>query len=194
VHRQVRSDNLLNTMKIISGTLKGRSIRVPLDQTIEPVKSAVCNAIFSILGARVTRARCLDLFAGTGALGLEALSRGAASCVFVEGSKAAVETIQENLKNLDLVTQGSVVYSDIRHYLKTAVGKAAGPGWSLVFLDPPYATPAAHLLKMISNVLQDEGVVVYLGSRNAVIAPPRGLEIAQERCYGKTKAWILKKI
>lgn len=179
-------------MKIIAGTLKGRSISIPQNSTIEPVKSEVCNAIFSMLGEAVIGAACLDLFAGTGALGLEALSRGANSCQFVEGDRETAEIIKESITSFNLTAAAEVIYDNVKH----AIGKlqTKNEKWSIIFLDPPYVTPVNHLLKLISGILQQNGFVVYLCSTTGTYKVPEGLELYLQRCYGQTKAVILKKI
>ena len=201
-------------MKIISGTLKGRNILVPDIPTIEPVKSEVRNAVFEILGEKILDATCLDLFAGSGSLGLEALSRGADRCVFVEGDKTACNTIQENLNNLNLLDQSEVIYDDVRHFVKPrhseqreeslscetglAQGERSFRGvrmtYDVIFLDPPYVTPTTHLLSLLTSHLQENGIMVYLCGRSSIVKTPPGLEIVDERCYGRTKVMFLKKL
>lgn len=178
-------------MKIIAGSLKGKNIKVPQTSAIEPTKEEVRNAIFSILGNRVKDANCLDLFAGSGSLGLEALSRGAASCTFVEGDKTAVEVIQQNIRNLKLETQSETVYDDVRHFLKKIQWSMVNDKWLITFLDPPYVTPIVHILKTLAGVLPKAGTVVYLCGRNNIVKVPNDLEVIGERCYGVTKLLIL---
>ena len=179
-------------MKIISGTLKGRNILVPDIPTIEPVKGEVRNAVFEILGEKILDATCLDLFAGSGSLGLEALSRGADHCVFVEGDKTACNTIQENLNNLNLLDRGKVIYDNVRHAVKK--WSMTNDQWSIIFLDPPYVTPITHLLTLLTPLLPKNGIMVYLCGRSSIVKTPPGLEIVDERCYGRTKVMFLKKL
>lgn len=178
-------------MKIISGQLKGRNIAVPQNSTIEPVKSEVRNAILTMLSEKVTGANCLDLFAGSGSLGLEALSRGAKACLFVEGDKDSAATIQANIEELALSEQAQVLCDSV----KRAVNKfqMTNDKWSIVFIDPPYVTPVNHLLKLLSTILQENGFVVYLCGTSSTFRVPEGLELIQERCYGQTKVVILRK-
>jgi len=118
-------------MRIISGSAGRRSIKVPKGVT-RPTTDRTREAIFSILGSFVEGASCLDLFAGSGALGMEALSRGAASCLFVDQDKGCERVINENLKILNL--SGGRVQ---RGETNTIVAKMNGE-FDLVFADPPY--------------------------------------------------------
>lgn len=107
------------------------------------------EGLFASLGAAVDGARCLDLFAGTGALGIEALSRGAAECVFVDSNPAAVRTIRENLTKTHLEDRARVIRSDAAAFLRRP---PAGP-FDLAFLDPPYAI-ALQTLRTILSLLE----------------------------------------
>ncbi len=118
-------------MRIIAGKAGRIAIKVP-SAVARPTTDFVRQAVFSILGARVENARVLDLFAGSGALGLEALSRGAASCVFVEEHGVAVRTIGENLAKARL-DGGRATKSAVADFLKRDVSR-----YDLIFADPPY--------------------------------------------------------
>jgi 16S rRNA (guanine966-N2)-methyltransferase len=133
-------------MRIIAGTAGRTAIKVPAVVT-RPTTDFVRQAVFSILGEKVVGARVLDLFAGSGALGLEALSRGAASCTFVDEHRQAVVVIAENLAKARL-TGGFLVKSEVATFLKRDAGT-----YDIVFADPPYwkyhgdADLAGQLLK-----------------------------------------------
>lgn len=118
-------------MRIIAGTAGRTAIRVPASVT-RPTTDFVRQAIFSILGERVTGARALDLFAGSGALGLEALSRGAVSCTFVDAQRQAVKAIEENLRRAKLAG-GRALAARVRDFLKRDSAR-----YDLIFADPPY--------------------------------------------------------
>ncbi len=121
-------------MRVIAGSAKGRRLGgVP--PGVRPLSDRAREGLFSSLGERVVGARCLDLFAGTGAIGIEALSRGATSCVFVDRSRRAAAAIRANLARAGFADRAEVVTSDVGEYLR------AGPDEEqveLVFLDPPY--------------------------------------------------------
>ena len=121
-------------MRIISGAAGGVPIRVPKGE-VRPTSDRVREALFSILGDLVSGARCLDLYAGSGALGLEALSRGASSCMFVDRSRAACEAVRTNLAKAGL-EGGEVRQSEVDAYLRSTRAR-----YDLVFADPPYSKP-----------------------------------------------------
>ncbi|BCX49801.1 methyltransferase [Haloferula helveola] len=172
-------------VRIIAGTAGRRAIRVPKGET-RPSTDFVRQALFSILGPRVEEARCLDLFAGSGALGLEALSRGAASCVFVDESRAAERVLGENLAACRLAG-GSVVRADVHRWLRRERGI-----YDLVFADPPYAKSLIdrdHLGEMFAAGTLPErvvpgGILVVEQPAEADARVPDGFELLEHRCYG----------
>lgn len=123
-------------MRISGGESKGRSLKAPSHGGLRPTSDKVREALFSILGAAVDGASFLELFAGTGAVGIEALSRGAAGAVFVDSSQKAVRLIRENLDALGYRDRGAVVARDALVFLKKTA-QELGP-FDLVFVDPPY--------------------------------------------------------
>jgi len=125
------------SMRVVGGELRGRRIEAPRGGAIRPTAERTREALFSIL-YDVCGARVLDLFAGTGALGIEALSRGAAHATFVDSSPVAIGTIGTNLSRLHLTERARVVRADIR-IAPLPVGEAP---FDLVFVDPPYAGAA----------------------------------------------------
>jgi 16S rRNA (guanine966-N2)-methyltransferase len=147
-------------VRIIAGTAKGaRLARVP-DGT-RPLSDRAREGLFSSLGDLVRGARCADLFAGTGAVGLEALSRGADSCVFVDRGAGAIRTIGKNLERTGLSRRGAVIRADLRHR-----PLPSGP-FDLVFLDPPYAFPMAAL----GGILEQAGGRLEPGGTVALTRP-----------------------
>lgn len=121
-------------MRVVAGTLGGRRLRAPPGTGTRPTSDRVREAVFSMLGADVVGARVLDLFAGSGALGIEALSRGAASVVFVERERRALGVLRENLRALEVTAE--VRPGDALRALGEAA--RAGEAYDLVLLDPPY--------------------------------------------------------
>ena len=122
-------------MRVITGSARGRRLKELEGLETRPTTDRVKEGLFSALQFDIQGRRVLDLFAGTGQLGIEALSRGAATCVFVDQSGDAVKVIKENLKRTDLTDRGRVVPGEALAYLHAAKEK-----FDLVFLDPPYAT------------------------------------------------------
>jgi 16S rRNA (guanine966-N2)-methyltransferase len=129
-------------VRIVAGEFGGRRLVVPRDGRVRPTADRVREAWMSILGPELDGARVLDLFAGSGALGLEALSRGAASATFVETAPASLEALRANIGALDVASRVSVHRGDA---LRFAQGLVAG-AYDVAFADPPYRTDAADRL------------------------------------------------
>lgn len=169
-------------MRIIGGTHGGRQLRAPRGQATRPTGDRVREAIFSILGP-LEDLSVLDLFAGSGALGIEALSRGAVSAVLVDRAPDAARAIRGNLETLGIAA--SVRRQDARAFLRDA--RAQGQLYDLVFLDPPYrqATALTPLLnEALGPVLAPGARVVAESDRRAVLE--LDLPLDTERRYGDT--------
>lgn len=132
-------------LRVISGEFRGRRIRTPIGRGTRPTRDAVREAWFSALGDSVAGARTVDLFAGSGALGIEALSRGAASACFVERERRAASVLAENLRGLGAEARSVVVRREVGSFLD---GHAADgePPFDLALADPPYGTDDAAAL------------------------------------------------
>ena len=174
-------------MRVIAGALGGRRLVAPRGLLTRPTSDRVREALFSILGD-VRGARVLDLYAGTGALGLEALSRGAERAVFVESGRAALAALRENVRAL--APAGAEIVS-------TTVERAIGPPptvsgpFDLLFADPPYAASATALARIASAAASgtllapDVRVVVEHASRDS-LETPVGWTLTVTRAYGDT--------
>ncbi len=168
-------------VRISGGTARGVPLTEPRGVRLRPTSGLVREAMFNIIGAKVEGAAVLDLYAGTGALGIEALSRGAASATFVEGEPGAVQAILQSLARTGFSAEGKVV----RGRLPAALSSVDGP-FDIIFMDPPYNDPAAEdtLLKA-EPLLAPGGTFVYEhGSR---YNPPQrlgGLVLLERRTYG----------
>src|SRR5919106_1575540 len=125
-------------VRVISGSAKGRRLATLRTWALRPTPDRVRQALFNILGAGIVGARVLDLFAGSGAIGLEALSRGAYSAVFVEAHEAACRVIEKNLRLCGLQAPATVWRRDVLEALPAL--KGGGESFDLIFLDPPYQT------------------------------------------------------
>jgi 16S rRNA (guanine966-N2)-methyltransferase len=176
-------------MRIIAGTRKGHRIAAPKGRDTRPTGDRVREAAFSLIGA-VDGASVLDLYAGSGAMGLEALSRGADSATFVEADKQAAATIQHNLDKLRL-TGARIVRDDAARAL--AAEAAGGRKYDLVLVDPPYDAYldlqpmlARYLLPVLSD---DALVVVETGSR---VEPELPLELRTSRTYGSARLTLFE--
>lgn len=178
-------------MRIIAGEAKGRRLRSPRHGTTRPFTARAREAVFSILGPKVTDARVLDLYAGTGSLGLEALSRGATEVTFVEADSATVRALRGNVAAVGL--GGRVIEGSVEQHLK-----AAAAGFDLVFVDPPYATNPDHLagiLEGVGELLAPGGMIVVHRRRGTSLRLADGtmLSIRDRRRYGDADVWWLDK-
>lgn len=173
-------------MRIIAGAHRGRTLVVPRSLT-RPTTDRVRESLFGQLGTLVEGARVLDLYAGSGGLGLEALSRGAASCDFVEQDRQACAAIKKNLAALKITT-GQVITSAAEKFL---AGK--GSPYDLIFADPPYAdgfsAPARDLTKIAdwTEWLDEKGyLILEQEARGENLALP-GLAIEAQKAYGRSR-------
>lgn len=145
-------------MRVITGTARGTVLKAPEGLQTRPTADRVKEAMFSIIQFDVPAARVLDLFGGSGQLGIEALSRGAKSAVFVDDNQKACDLIRENLRRTKLSEQGRVVRGDYQAYLCSCNEK-----FDIIFLDPPYAEVfLENSLIIISeiDILQTNGIIV----------------------------------
>ncbi len=187
-------------MRVIAGSAGGLSLTVPVSVT-RPTTDRTREALFSSLGDRVIGARILDLYAGSGALGIEALSRGARSAVFVEENARAADTIVANLRHTRLATPDTDVRrARVETYLK-APPSPEGGRFDLIFADPPYARDeetAAELIRLLAHpalpaALRPGGLFILEtmdGSPLPQTEPPRWSSL-RDRRYGGTRLHFL---
>lgn len=174
-------------MRVTGGKLKGRSLFVPSGLDVRPTTDKVRQAIFNILSHETPGARALDLFAGTGSLGIEALSRGARSAVFVEKSSVSINCLKRNLEKLNL--NSSVWQSDWRSAL--AKLRQAGETFDLIFADPPYGeisseTIAAEIVSTAEPaLLASEGILIIESDKQE--QPATSLTVLKQRDFGHTR-------
>lgn len=174
-------------MRIVAGTRKGHRIAAPKGSATRPTGDRVREAAFSLVGA-VDGAAVLDLFAGSGAMGLEALSRGAASCVFVERDRDAARVIQQNLEKLRL-TAASVVVRAVTAALRDE--RERGRRYDLVLVDPPYGEWEKHapaLSDLLPAVLEEDALVVVETADR--VEPALPLALVTTRRYGSARITV----
>jgi 16S rRNA (guanine966-N2)-methyltransferase len=180
-------------VRIIAGALRGRKLRSVRGRLTRPTANRAREAVFNILALRVRDARVLDLFAGTGAFGIEALSRGAAFAAFVDIHRDAIEILQTNIKNLGLDNRSKIIRSDPTRSLDFLA--ALQRTFNLVFMDPPYnqgmIRPALARLHRSQTLAQDAWVVVEHSLQEAVAVDQMPFRITDQRKYGKTLVSIL---
>lgn len=179
-------------MRVITGKARGVQLKTPDGMQTRPTADRVKEALFSIINFDIPNANVLDLFGGTGQLGIEALSRGAKSATFVDSREEACKLIKENLKRTKLEANTKVIRSDYLDYLNRCREK-----YSIIFLDPPYAEVfLENALKRITeiDILQSDGIIV--------TERPLGKELSWEfdgytrskdYKYGKTLLTIYRK-
>ncbi len=175
-------------MRVITGTARGRTLREPANMDVRPTTGKVKEAMFNILQFRLENARVLDLFAGTGQLGIEALSRGAASCVFVDRSPESLKLVRENLRATGLADRATVVKSDSLAYLEQA------RGFDLIFMDPPYAEKfletALNLVERF-DILNKNGIIMCESDRTRTLPElPGDRYTRREYLYGRVKLTV----
>ena len=165
-------------MRVITGKARGVVLKTPDGQTTRPTSDRVKEALFSVINFDIPGKNVLDLFGGTGQLGIEALSRGADHAVFVDAGEAACRLIRENLRRTKLEPQARVVRSDYLSYLKNCQEK-----FGLIFLDPPYAEVfLENALNFITeiDILQSGGIIV--------TERPLGKELSLDfPCYNRSR-------
>jgi 16S rRNA (guanine966-N2)-methyltransferase len=174
-------------MRVIAGSRKGHRLEAPRGRDTRPTSDRVREAAFMLAGP-VDGANVLDLFAGSGAMGIEALSRGAERATFVEGDNRAAAVIQKNLDKLRL-TGARIVRSDASRAL--AAEAAAGAKYDLVLVDPPYdayETLQPVLARYLPTLLADDGLV--LVETSAAVEPELPLELLKSRKYGSVRVSV----
>ena len=179
-------------MRVITGSARGRKLKTPENDEIRPTTDKVKEAMFNIVQFSVEGARVLDLFAGTGQLGIEALSRGAAECVFVDRSPEALRIVGENLRATHLEARAKTVRMDSLAYLDRA------RGFDLILADPPYAGDLLEkALNLIGrfDILNKNGIMICESDRTlALPALPEDRFARREYLYGRVKLTMFTRI
>jgi 16S rRNA (guanine966-N2)-methyltransferase len=168
-------------MRVIAGTARGVPLRAPRGRGTRPITDRVKETLFAILGDRVPEARVLDLYAGSGAIGIEALSRGAASADFVERGRDALAVLRANLERTRLGAGARVHGVDVGRFVETTQGE-----WDLVIADPPYEARAIVApLRGIGERVAPGGIVVlkHFWRSEPVTA---GMSVIRQRRFGET--------
>jgi 16S rRNA (guanine966-N2)-methyltransferase len=171
-------------MRVVAGAFGGRRLQAPGGRSTRPTSDRVREALFSILGEAVQEARVLDLFAGSGALGIEALSRGAGEAVFVDSDARAVAAVRANLATVG--AEAAVHRRDAFAWLASVEGT-----FDLVFADPPYSSAgrtAGRLAELLPPRLTDSSLTVTESDKRDPLELP--LPLVDERTYGDTRIAI----
>ena len=180
-------------MRVISGTARGRRLKELQGMDTRPTTDKVKESIFNIIQFDIEGRRALDLFGGTGQLGIEALSRGAARCTFLDQRKEAVALIRENLKTTGLSERAAVLQGDAISFLTTCREK-----FDLIFLDPPYQSDLLErALDAITriDILNGNGIILCESSVEKTLPQPNGpYEMGREYRYGKIKLTLYHRV
>lgn len=184
-------------MRIISGNAGGRRLIAPSGDKTRPTSDKIRGSLFNILMSRVADSVVLDLFGGTGAMALEAMSRGAARAVIVDTDRLAIEAIRKNTQAVmgdDFRAQVDIIRSDYKRAL-SAMDRIK---FDLVFLDPPYMMTDAYAQaqRMLEqrDLLADDCVLVCERSRDAAVTYAEGFEIYDTRAYGDTVVELVRRV
>lgn len=170
-------------MRVIAGSARGLTLVAPRDRGTRPITDRVKETLFGILGERVPDARVLDLYAGSGAVGIEALSRGAAHATFVERGREALTALRANLEHTGLAALARVEGGEVERFLAAGEG---GP-WDLVVLDPPYAERAIVApLRGLGPHLALGAAVVLKHHWRSEVPEVEGLSTTRQRRFGET--------
>ena len=177
-------------MRVITGTARGRRLSAPEGLDTRPTSDKVKEGIFSSIQFDIQNAFVLDLFAGSGQMGIEALSRGAEKAVFVDCSQKAVKCICDNLRITNLSGQAEVISRDSFDFIRLSP-----LSFDIIFLDPPYRHGyITELLPIAADKLNENGIIVCEYEKDAGLPDaPEGLLLKKEYCYGKICAAVFRK-
>lgn len=177
-------------MRVITGTARGRKLTAPEGLDVRPTADKVKEGIFSAVQFELEGARVLDLFAGSGQLGIEALSRGAKHAVFVDSSLKSVRCINENLRNTGFERCSEVISRDSYNYIKLTA-----QSFDLIILDPPYRhSHIANILPFAAKKLKSGGIIICEYEKEAgEPSAPEGLSLRKTYHYGKISVSIFYK-
>lgn len=157
-------------MRIVSGFFRGRKLKAPFGKDIRPTSDMVKESLFNILFTKIEDSIFLDLFSGTGNIGIEALSRGARFCYFVDNNFNSIRCLKDNLDLLDIKGKFEIINSDVSKAIEFF--KKKNIKFDIIFIDPPYYKNLAHqtlIMLSDSNILDEDGVIVVEHHKNDII-------------------------
>lgn len=176
-------------MRVITGTARGRKLDAPEGLNTRPTSDMTKGAVFSILQNIIENSEFLDLFAGSGQMGVEALSRGARSATFIDNDAKAIASIKTNLKACGLMEHSKVAMMDSLSYIKNCSSK-----FDIIFLDPPYNMELIQaVLPYCAKCLKEDGIILCETEKREELPEVEGLEIIKEYRYGKAKITSYKR-
>ncbi len=170
-------------LRVIAGVHKGRRLKTPTWDGLRPTSDRLRETLFNVVSSRVAGARVLDGFAGTGAIGIEALSRGAASATFIEEDRRAQALLAENLGRCGIENGYVIIRASVARGVETL--RAAGQTFDLLVLDPPYGLEAANVLNGVDALLAPDALLVFEhGRRQPVPAEAGRLRLGRDLTSG----------
>jgi 16S rRNA (guanine966-N2)-methyltransferase len=178
-------------VRVIAGEAGGRKLRTVRSPEVRPMTDQIKGALFSTLGERVLGARVLDLYAGAGSVGIEALSRGADQVTFVEHDRDAAAVIKRNLESTGLSARALVVTEDADDF----TARSPETNFDIVMVDPPFSAglPSSVIANLrLNGFLAPDAVVIFRFSSRAAFDLPEGYQFQKERRYGDSTLWYLE--
>ena len=167
-------------VRVIAGKYGGRKLDAPGRTSTHAMSERARNALFNVIGANVQDAHVLDAFAGSGSIGIEALSRGATDCVFIEKDCIAAKIIRNNLQLLAADTAGKVIATSVSNWLATA----DEPSFDLIFADPPYHDPQFSTVERLFGLLKPGALMVLSHPGKGEVPSKTGVVVVDNRSYG----------
>ncbi len=182
-------------MKVISGIYKGRKLKFIKDKEIRPSKDIVREAIFDTLRGWIVNKKVLEIFAGSGILGIEAISHGAKKVTFIEKERRCIEVIKENIENLKIEKKSEIIKGDCEYEIE----KLENMKYDLIIGDPPYNFPISKLERIMGkivklNILKKNGIMVIEHEIKKEIPELESYEVIKRKKYGKTGLTYLRRI
>ncbi|HJP80924.1 MAG TPA: 16S rRNA (guanine(966)-N(2))-methyltransferase RsmD [Candidatus Saccharimonadales bacterium] len=177
-------------VRIISGIYGGRKIEAPDNRRTHPMSERIRNALFNSLGALVRDADVLDVFAGTGAVGLEALSRGARHVTFVERDRIAQRILSNNIEALNAVENTTIIRTTAHNWIESA----SPPLFDVIFADPPYHDTQFSTVNEIMGLLKPGGTMVLSHPGRGEIPTKTGVVVVDNRSYGNAYLTFYRRV
>lgn len=179
-------------IRIITGSAKNKKLKAPDIEGFRAVQEIAKASLFSILGEKIINAVCLDLFAGSGNLGLEALSRGALWCDFIDENPKSIKAIEENIVRCGFLEKSSMIRKDTGKYVT-----GTDRNYDVILVDPWYKdTSHKHLVSNLGNILKENGIIAFFHGdelKLETLIQGTSLIISEERKFGKSIVTLLKK-
>jgi 16S rRNA (guanine966-N2)-methyltransferase len=167
-------------IRLIAGKFGGRLIQAPEGKVTHPMSERIRSSLFNIIGSEIKDARVLDAFAGSGSIGLEALSRGASHVTFIERDRAASDILNKNIATFDASAQTSVLRMNVATWITKNLDKT----YDVIFTDPPYNDMQFSTVSRLAQLLDKNGVMILSYPGRGELPPINGIVVVDNRSYG----------